>query len=601
MKKLLLRLVLVTMCVVAAASANAQQGNWGNFVFISSTLGNNGNKLCLGEGLRGSDIGCPTYAPTVLPGGYVGIGNNTPTVALSVNGEVQVSNSSVACSGSTKGSIRYSNTSNTLEYCNSSQWTGVTNTTDASLTAFTVVKTATQSLATIGSLVTWESVVTNNGNGFNLATERFTAPANGYYFFVFSAVNNADTSFGDFYLYKNAINTSLRSYGGQGSETYKSSTLQGVLFLSAGDYVDIRSSGNSMSLYGAAGGPVTTFTGFLLNAGSGASSGGSSTPAGSTGDVQFNTAGALDADTGKFTYTPATGMISASGVSVSTILTTYLQIQSATSVLACGNSLAGTMRYTSGTMQVCNGSSWGNIGLGVPTGTIAAFAEASCPLGWTEYTPSRGRFLRGIDNGAGLDPSGTRSPGNMQTDALQNIVGSMSTQSGVRIAGGTGPFGALSDPISNGSAGGSGVGNRTIAFNLSLAGRTSTETRPVNVAVTYCMYAGFESQLQTGVATLASLSDVSINGATAGQSLIFNGAAWIASTTTQSSSAALADRITSGTASLIANNNLGISSSVPLEVSGTIKMAGTGSEACVSATVGTFRVNPINGVPQICR
>ena len=94
--------------MVAAASANAQQGDWGNFVFVSSTLGNNANKLCLGEGLRGSDIGCPTYAPTVLPGGYVGIGNNTPTVALSVNGEVQVSNSSVACSGSTKGSIRYS-------------------------------------------------------------------------------------------------------------------------------------------------------------------------------------------------------------------------------------------------------------------------------------------------------------------------------------------------------------------------------------------------------------------------------------------------------------------------------------------------------------
>ena len=85
MKTLLLRLVLATMCMVAAASAHAQS-NWGNFVFVSSSLGNNGNRLCFGDGSRGSDIGCPTYAPYVSSSGNVGIGTTTPTTQLQISG-----------------------------------------------------------------------------------------------------------------------------------------------------------------------------------------------------------------------------------------------------------------------------------------------------------------------------------------------------------------------------------------------------------------------------------------------------------------------------------------------------------------------------------
>lgn len=366
----------------------------------------------------------------------------------------------------------------------------------------------------------------------------------------------------------------------------------------------------------------TTWTSMSGGSGSG---GGTANPAGTTNDVQFNSAGSLAADTGLFTYvagllraptisattlngqyaslttifnagsfsgnTIAANSVSSTLISATNISTTYLQIQSASTVLTCGSNLAGAMRYTSGTMQVCNGSSWGNIGLGVPTGTIAAFATVSCPLGWTEYTPSRGRFLRGIDNGAGNDPDGTRSPGASQSDLVgshtHNVYGKIENYQ----AGGGNNY-HLQNP-------GSGTTSVTVVNAAAPSG--GAETRPKNVAVTYCVYSGFQSQLQTGVATLASLSDVSINGATSGQSLIFNGSAWVASTTTPSGSSALGDRITSGTASLIAKFNQGISSSVPLEVSGTVKMSGTGAEACVSGTVGTFRFNPINGVPQICR
>jgi hypothetical protein len=68
-----------------------------------------------------------------------------------------------------------------------------------------------------------------------------------------------------------------------------------------------------------------------------------------------------------------------------------------------------------------------------------------------------------------------------------------------------------------------------------------------------------------------------------------------------SSGAIQADRIISGTANAIANLNTGISTSVPLEVSGAVKVAGTGSETCGPTTHGTMRVNPADGSLELCR
>ncbi|NBX81482.1 hypothetical protein EBQ90_00090, partial [bacterium] len=81
----------------------------------------------------------------------------------------------------------------------------------------------------------------------------------------------------------------------------------------------------------------------------------------------------------------------------------------------------GLIIYNSTTSQIemYNGSGWMGVGSTIPTGVIAAFASSTCPSGWTEYTAARGRFLRGIDNGAGLDPDGTRAAGGAQNDAMQ--------------------------------------------------------------------------------------------------------------------------------------------------------------------------------------
>lgn len=73
----------VLMAAAAAFPASAQ--DWGQLATISSTLGVNANRLCIGEGLR-ADIGCPAYAPYVsATSGFVGIGTSSPSRRLVVN------------------------------------------------------------------------------------------------------------------------------------------------------------------------------------------------------------------------------------------------------------------------------------------------------------------------------------------------------------------------------------------------------------------------------------------------------------------------------------------------------------------------------------
>ena len=145
---------------------------------------------------------------------------------------------------------------------------------------------------------------------------------------------------------------------------------------------------------------------------------------------------------------------------------------------------------TAGQYEFWSGTAWTGLGgAGVPTGIIAAFASATCPTGWTEYVESRGRFLRGIDNGAGNDPDGTRAPGNIQGDALQNITGSLNVPR-ARVLGAT-SSGAF-DHTSSGSVGATGdtQAGLGVTFDASRVARTADETRPKNVAVLFCQYAG---------------------------------------------------------------------------------------------------------------
>jgi hypothetical protein len=135
-----------------------------------------------------------------------------------------------------------------------------------------------------------------------------------------------------------------------------------------------------------------------------------------------------------------------------------------------------------------------NFAIAAPEGAIMAFYLADCPEGWTvadgeNGTPDlRGRFIRGMDNmggtAANIDPdSATRALGDEQLDAFQ---GHRHSPLGGSFWGHTAP-GSLG-PANGGYFWGSSskTGDPT-ADASGIAPRTSSETRPRNVALIYCM------------------------------------------------------------------------------------------------------------------
>lgn len=103
----------------------------------------------------------------------------------------------------------------------------------------------------------------------------------------------------------------------------------------------------------------------------------------------------------------------------------------------------------------------------------------------------RGEFLRGLDNGRGVDAG--RALGTAQADALQNITGSIMTTRSVfsTVGGSSGAF-TLSDnsQVDWGGAGGS-YNYRRADFDASKSpgARTAAETRARNVAMNFIIKA----------------------------------------------------------------------------------------------------------------
>lgn len=121
----------------------------------------------------------------------------------------------------------------------------------------------------------------------------------------------------------------------------------------------------------------------------------------------------------------------------------------------------------------------------VPTGAVMAFDLTACPTGWSEYTAARGRFLRGIDNGAGNDPGGTRAPGNTQGDDLRSHNHGVTpldiyNTAAFQINDNSGDFLVSTD---NAAPGGNGTLRPNRYYTENSGG---AETRPKNVAVLYC-------------------------------------------------------------------------------------------------------------------
>ena len=155
----------------------------------------------------------------------------------------------------------------------------------------------------------------------------------------------------------------------------------------------------------------------------------------------------------------------------------------------------------------------------VPSGAIMAFAMNSSPTGWlaangaavsrTTYAdlfaaigstygsgdgsttfnlPNlNGVFIRGSGSQTISGTSYTSGTfGASQQDSIQNITGTAGRFDGAFLNATS--SGAFTISSQNGTIGGGGTGSyRTIDFDASRVARTSTETRPVNIAMLYCI------------------------------------------------------------------------------------------------------------------
>ena len=157
-----------------------------------------------------------------------------------------------------------------------------------------------------------------------------------------------------------------------------------------------------------------------------------------------------------------------------------LQLPVGTTGQRSGSPAAGMVRVntTTGNPEgygLYGDTSWQNIG--VPSHAVMAFNLASCPTGWVAANGSggtadaRGRAVRGLDSGAGRDPTGTGLAGG-ENSAVGPITLSVSPAS-VYVSGG----GGLG---SGGTAYVSQQGTSATCTNC------ATETRMDNVVLLYC-------------------------------------------------------------------------------------------------------------------
>ncbi len=124
-----------------------------------------------------------------------------------------------------------------------------------------------------------------------------------------------------------------------------------------------------------------------------------------------------------------------------------------------------------------------SVSINVPTNAVIAFNDDKCPdIGWEEYKPAYGHFIRGIDKSKS---GGQRLQGSQQQDSYPKHTHRAYMQVGAE------PARASAGAKSHRAAGGHGMaasGSERYETNefLQSAGEGS-ETRPKNVALLYCI------------------------------------------------------------------------------------------------------------------
>jgi len=203
------------------------------------------------------------------------------------------------------------------------------------------------------------------------------------------------------------------------------------------------------------------------------------------------------------TWTTESGATARTSMGLGSIAT-----QNADSVTITGGSMTDMTSVTvSGAGRISGNGA-------LPAGAVSAFAMTTAPTGWLECDGSavsrstysdlyaaigiqfgpgdtvttfnlpdlRGQFIRGWDNGRGLDPG--RSFSGDQSDAQESKINSFTTTEAVGGANPPGTSNIVNGNSSYRETGANDAGNGTaIRFNATVG----TETRPTNVALMYCI------------------------------------------------------------------------------------------------------------------
>ncbi len=160
---------------------------------------------------------------------------------------------------------------------------------------------------------------------------------------------------------------------------------------------------------------------------------------------------------------------------------------------------------------------WDTKGASIPAGFVLSFAANTAPDGWLECNGAelgraaypdlftvigtifgegdgnstfnlpdlRGEFIRGWDNGRGLDND--RNFGSTQTDAIRNITGTTSTNYGCYAYGQTGAIYGIGYQASRSSPNTGGNYYTQLGLDVSRVVPTADENRPRNVALLTCV------------------------------------------------------------------------------------------------------------------
>lgn len=185
------RIGLPVLLFAGLASPAPRADDWGGLITVSTTMGINDGRLCMGESSRG-DIGCPAYAPYVSStSGFLGIGTNAPSGSLHILNTnpvnvptVMVGVAPIYASGTAVTSIRTESGTNRHGLLIESGQTAAQTVTGLTvysrtggLTAGDVVRFSANSTSANLSLLTVNSGDNGTGNGGDV---RFTVKASGH-------------------------------------------------------------------------------------------------------------------------------------------------------------------------------------------------------------------------------------------------------------------------------------------------------------------------------------------------------------------------------------------------------------------------------------